>query len=124
MVQWHGRSKRKKSGGRYVFARKKRKRELARPPAETHKGTAKKKLIRTRGGNLKVRLLRDEYVNLVGKDGRCKKLEIEDIIDNPANKDFARRKIITRGAIIQTSDGQALVTSRPGQDGVIQAKLI
>ena len=49
---------------------------------------------------------------------------IDDVIDNPANKDFARRKIITKGAIIQTSDGQALVTSRPGQDGVIQAKIL
>ena len=47
-----------------------------------------------------------------------------DVIDNPASKDFIRRKIITKGAIIKTEIGDAKVTSRPGQDGVINAVLI
>ncbi|MCD6558125.1 MAG: 30S ribosomal protein S8e, partial [Candidatus Aenigmarchaeota archaeon] len=37
---------------------------------------------------------------------------------------FVRRNIITKGAIIMTEDGRAVVTNRPGQEGVINAKLI
>ena len=44
--------------------------------------------------------------------------------DNPANRDFARRKIITKGAIIKTKRGNARVTSRPGQNGTVDAVLV
>jgi len=46
------------------------------------------------------------------------------LIENKANKEFLRKRIITKGAIIETELGKAVVTSRPGQDGVINAKLI
>ncbi|RLF79472.1 30S ribosomal protein S8e, partial [Thermococci archaeon] len=42
----------------------------------------------------------------------------------PANRQYVRRNIITKGAIIQTEIGKAIVTSRPGQDGVVNAVLI
>ncbi|MCE4622698.1 MAG: 30S ribosomal protein S8e, partial [Desulfurococcales archaeon] len=32
--------------------------------------------------------------------------------------------IIVKGAIIETTEGKAIVTSRPGQDGVVNAVLI
>jgi small subunit ribosomal protein S8e len=38
--------------------------------------------------------------------------------------DFVRRKIITIGAIIKTELGLSKVTSRPSQDGVVNAVLI
>lgn len=50
--------------------------------------------------------------------------EIEDVENNPANTDYQRRKVITRGTIIKTSKGRARVTSRPGQDGIMNAVLI
>ena len=54
----------------------------------------------------------------------AKKVEILDVLDNTANRDFVRRKIITKGAVIETELGQARVTSRPGQHGVINAVLL
>jgi len=53
-----------------------------------------------------------------------KKVEITGVIKNPSNVDFERRGIITKGTIIETTIGQAHVTSRPGQDGVVNAVLV
>ncbi|MFX0185257.1 MAG: 30S ribosomal protein S8e [Candidatus Hodarchaeota archaeon] len=125
MARSQKRSVRKPSGGRYHTAIKKKKRELARPPALTLLGNEKKKAIRTRGGNRKIRLQSNNYANISTlKKGTTKKVEIEDVEDNPANRDFARRKIITKGAIIRTKKGRARVTSRPGQNGTVDAVLI
>jgi len=46
------------------------------------------------------------------------------VIKNQANVDFQRKGVITKGAIIETPIGNAVVTSRPGQDGTINATLI
>jgi small subunit ribosomal protein S8e len=54
----------------------------------------------------------------------CKKVAISNVIGNDANKHYIRRNIITKGAIIETELGKAKVTSRPGQDGVVNAVLI
>lgn len=125
MARSQRRSRRKSSGGRYHIAVKKKKRDLARPAASTLLGEERKKDIRTRGGNRKIRLLSYNYANLSSQDKKSsEKVEIEDVIKNTANRDFARRKIITRGAIIRTSKGDARVTSRPGQNGTVDATLI
>ncbi|MDD1752395.1 MAG: 30S ribosomal protein S8e, partial [Methanotrichaceae archaeon] len=50
--------------------------------------------------------------------------KIETVIDNKANLHFRRRSIITKGAIIKTDLGEAMVTNRPGQHGVINAVLL
>jgi len=119
------RSVRKPSGGRYHTSIKKKKRDLARPPSLTVLGEQRKKNIRTRGGNRKIRLLAQKYANLTvtGKK-KSEKVEIIDVEENSANRDFARRKIITKGAIIETSKGKARVTSRPGQSGTVDAILV
>jgi small subunit ribosomal protein S8e len=121
MVQWHGRSNRKSTGGKYHSLRKKRKSELGRHFGETRQGDTKRKLIRTRGGNRKVRLLQEKYANVTTPDGKTQKVEILDVVGNPADRNFARRKIMTSSAIIRTSLGDAKITSRPGQSGVINA---
>ena len=119
------RSIRKPSGGRYYSAIKKKKRDLARPPALTTLGDQRRKTIRTRGGNRKIRLLSHKYASLSTADKKkSEKVEILDVETNPANRDFARRKIITKGAIIRTDKGKARVTSRPGQNGTVDAVLI
>jgi small subunit ribosomal protein S8e len=46
------------------------------------------------------------------------------VTKNPANKDYERRGVITKGAVLETEIGLAKVLSRPGQDGVINAVLI
>lgn len=125
MARWQKSSRRKVSGGRYTLRMKKKKRDLGRPPALTSVGSIRKKYIRTRGGNRKIRLQSDTHVNISDPKAKSSfKLDIKDVINNPANRDFARRKVITKGAIIETEKGQARVTSRPGQDGVINATLI
>jgi small subunit ribosomal protein S8e len=125
MARSQKRSVRKPSGGRYHTAIKKKKRDLARPPALTMLGDQRKKSIRTRGGNRKIRLLSHKFANLCYPDKKkSEKVEILDVETNPANRDFARRKIITKGAIIQTGKGKARVTSRPGQNGTVDAILI
>jgi small subunit ribosomal protein S8e len=119
------RSVRKSSGGRYHGAIKKKKRDLARPAAQTILGEARKKIVRTRGGNRKIRLQSCLYANVSSlKKRTTEKVEIEDVLENSANRDFARRKIITKGAIIRTKKGNARVTSRPGQNGTVDAVLI
>ena len=52
------------------------------------------------------------------------KAKIEIVTANPANRHYVRRNIMTKGTIIKTDKGDARVTSRPGQDGVINAVLI
>ncbi|MEK6949175.1 MAG: 30S ribosomal protein S8e, partial [Nanoarchaeota archaeon] len=49
---------------------------------------------------------------------------IKTISGNPANRHFVRRNIMTKGAIIETEKGKARITSRPGQDGAVNAVLI
>ena len=40
---------------------------------------------------------------------------------NPANKDYERRGVITKGSVLETELGSARVVSRPGQDGIVNA---
>ncbi|NJE77440.1 30S ribosomal protein S8e, partial [Thermococcus sp. ES12] len=82
-----------------------------------------RKIIRTYGGNRKVRLVKALYAN-VFENGKGKKVKIISVVENPANRQYVRRNIITKGAIIQTEIGKALVTSRPGQEGIVNAILI
>ena len=123
MVQWHRRAHRKSNGGKYHADRKKRKAELGRHFGEPKEGENRRKLIRTRGGNRKVRLYQAQHVNVSTNEG-TKRVDISDVTDNPANRNYARRKIITAGAIVETSMGPARITSRPGQSGVIYAVLL
>ncbi len=121
-AQW--RSKRKPTGGRYHKPyRTKRKFELARFAANTVLGNTKLKKIRTRSAHRKNRLLSINFAN-VASAGKVKKVKILNVTDNPANKFLARRNIITKSAVIVTELGKARVTSRPGQDGVVNAVLI
>jgi small subunit ribosomal protein S8e len=125
MARWQGRSVRKITGGRYKRFRKKRKFELGREQAETRIGKVRAKVIRVRGGNVKVRLFETQYANVVDpKTGKTQKVEIKRVVENKANPHYVRRNIITKGAIILTELGEARVTSRPGQDGSVNAVLL
>jgi small subunit ribosomal protein S8e len=125
MSVWHGdMHKQKPSGGRRHAHRKKRKFEQGTFPVETLMGERKMKFVRGRGGNIKVKILSEKQVCVTDpKTGKTEKTEVVRVIKNPANIDFDRRGVITKGAIIETPIGQARVTSRPGQHGVLNAIL-
>jgi len=123
---YQGNDLRKPSGGLKGRHRKvKRKYELGRYPTETLlEGKEQRNTIRVRGGNVKVRLVRAVYANVnIPSTGETKKVRIIKVLKNPANRDYDRRGIITRGTLLQTEIGIVRVVSRPGQDGVINAIL-
>ena len=124
-MRWQGNSRRKVTGGKVIAARGKRKFEMGRESAETRISEVKRKKISTMGGNRKVRLLQCNIANVTNpKDGKTVTAAIETVIGNTANKHYVRRNILTRGSVIRTAVGTAKITSRPGQDGVVNAVLI
>jgi small subunit ribosomal protein S8e len=121
--QW--RSKRKYTGKKYKYFRKKRKRELARPPIETKIEAKKLKQQRTLGGNYKFKLFSDNFINVTDPStNKTSKVKLLGFESNEASKDYNRRHILTKGAIVETEIGKAKLTSRPGQDGQLNAVLI
>lgn len=126
MSVWHGNSRKKKqTGGRKRAYRVKRNFEKGSFPVETILGESRRRLVRGRGGQIKVKLLKEKFASVTDpKSGKTEKTEILRVIRNKANVDYNRRGVITRGAEIETSLGLARVTSRPGNDGVINAVLI
>ena len=81
--------------------------------------------IRARSNIRKVRTLSTETANLYDpKEKKYSQVKIKSVLDNPANKHYVRRNIMTKGTVIDTEKGKAKITSRPGQDGVINAVLI
>ena len=126
MSVWHGNSRKKKqTGGRKRTYRVKRNFEKGSFPAETTLGEPRRRSVRGHGGQMKVKLLKDKFVSVTDlKSGQTEKIEILRVIKNIANVDYNRRGVITKGAEIETSLGRARITSRPGNDGVINAVLI
>ncbi|MBX8631248.1 MAG: 30S ribosomal protein S8e [Thermoplasmata archaeon] len=125
MAIWNGRSRRKSTGGRYIQARKKRRYEVGRERQFTFLGEHSIKLYRTKGANSKSRVLSENFANVTDrKTGVTKKVKIVTVKQNPANPNYIQRNIMNKGAVIQTEIGLALITSRPGQHGMINAILL
>ena len=117
--------KRKVTGGRYIRLEKKKVKYLGSLPTHTKMGALKVQSVRLMGGSKKSRLLSSDIVNVYDpKTKKYEKLKIETVKENPANSNFIRRNIMTRGAIVKTSKGNARITSRPGQEGSINAILV
>jgi small subunit ribosomal protein S8e len=122
---WQGRSRRSSTGKLIRAARKKRKYEMGRPQVETLIGDRKVKKVRARGGNVKIKLVMDKFANVyVPSENKVAKVEITNVIENKAHVHYARKNVITKGAIIETPLGKARVTNRPSQEGLINAILI
>ncbi|MBM3309184.1 MAG: 30S ribosomal protein S8e [Candidatus Altiarchaeales archaeon] len=109
-------------------ARKKRKYGAGGKPVDTTIGVVKKRKFGVKGGNEKLKLFACKTVNtLLG--GKYVKCEVVTVKENPSNKDFVRRNVITKGAVVLAKgpDGKELnirVTSRPGQDGVLNGVVV
>jgi small subunit ribosomal protein S8e len=125
MAIWQGRPKRKASGGRLRLARKKRRFEVGREKQFTHVGARKVKMYRVKGANTKARLLLVDTANVVDpKTKTIKRATILSVKSNPSNPNYVQRNIITKGATVMTDLGEAVITSRCGQDGVANAMLV
>lgn len=126
MAYWHSDlHKRKRTGGKSHPYRGRRKYERGGYPVETQVGDRTIKVERVRGGNIKIRVIKDNTVNLsIPSSGKTVKCKILRVVKNPSNKDYDRRGVITKGAIIETEHGLAKVTSKLSADGIINAVLL
>lgn len=123
MAVWHRRSLRKKTGGKTRRYRKSRKFNQGQKFAQSEVGDHRIEKRRTRGGNTKNVVKRAENVNLA-VDGEVKNVKIQSVEENPANPNFVRSSFLTKGTIIETNEGKARITSRPAQEGVVNAELL
>ncbi len=118
-------SKKTPTGARYHAYRKKKKFECGSSPTMTKVGDYKRKKLRVLGGNVKQRVLIADVVNLMDPNTKkASKAKLLNVSGNEANRYFVRRNIITKGCLINTDKGDAKVTSRPGQNGAINAVLV
>ena len=118
-------SKRKVSGGRYKSTQSKKKSELAGFPAMTKLSENQKvKSVRVIGGNKKLKILANNQINVTDKKGKTSKTEMINVTENPANPNLVRRNILTKGTVVETTLGKAKITSRPGQEGTVNGKLL
>ncbi|MEM2883043.1 MAG: 30S ribosomal protein S8e [Nitrososphaerales archaeon] len=116
--------KRKITGGRRKVARSRRAYERDRYPIETILGEERSVAKRVRGGNIKIAAKGVQYANVVDESNKVRRVKILGVVKNPANKEYERRQVITKGAILKTELGLVKVTSRPGQHGVVNAVLV
>lgn len=125
MPLWHHDLKKKKiTGGKKRPYRSKRAFEAGGFASETGLSTPYRIVRKVHGGTLKTKLLSEKYANVTDpSENITKKAEIIRVINNPVNAQYNRRKIMTKGALIETSLGEAVITSRPGQSGTISAVL-
>jgi len=124
-MRWQGKSARKVTGGRLILNRGKRKFETGREAGDTTIAPVRKKKISTMGGNIKIRLLRCDVACVSDPTtGKTSKIKIQSVVDNKANLNYIRRNIITKGAVIKTELGDAMVTNRPSQCGTVNAVLL
>lgn len=79
--------------------------------------------VRRRGGNRGMKLKQAGFVNLLTKDG-YKKAKLTGVLESPDNRNFARQNIVTKGTIISTDMGKAVVLNKAGREGAINAKQI
>ncbi|MCL4404727.1 MAG: 30S ribosomal protein S8e [Candidatus Marsarchaeota archaeon] len=124
--QVHGPSETKGSGnGKRKIKFKDKRRSNAGNYFSATKLAAKdvREKVRRRGGSKTVKLKASKSVSVLTKEG-YKKLEIKGVLESKDNRNFARQNIITKGTIINTDMGKAVVINRPGREGTVIAKLL
>ena len=126
VVNQRARSNRKPSGGMYKLARSKRKFEKGSKPTLTRVDQKHAvKTVKTKGNGRKMKVMTAKYANVYDpKTKKSSKTEVETVNETAANRHFVRSNIIVKGTIITTKLGKARVTSRPGQDGTVNAILV
>ena len=124
-------SRRKSTGGLSNTHRRRDKilaNNINHPTKTTVATTEKRKIIRGLGGNKKIKAVEVKFANIHIDKNKSIKAEIIKVLENKAHKEFVRRNTITKGAIISiklnSEIKKAQVTSRPGQNGIVSAKII
>lgn len=124
MTRWHGDGHKRKITGGKRRNYTKRNHERGGYPTETQIGETVRLNKRGKGAVKKQKLLKAKLANVTNPETKeTKQVPIFEVVRNSVNVDYDRRKIITKGTIIKTELGEATVTSRPGQTGVINAVL-
>ena len=113
--------KRRPTGGRSRPHRGRRAYERDGYAIEPLVGPGSKRAIRRRGGHVTSGTITAEFANVSDGTGKVKKSKIVRVKTSPANRDYQRRGVITLGAVLETEAGEAVVTSRPTADGVVNA---
>ncbi|MCC6041000.1 MAG: 30S ribosomal protein S8e [Desulfurococcaceae archaeon] len=126
MSYYQGKDLQKPSGGVRGRHRKvKRKYELGSPPTLTRISNEEvRKIERVYGGGVKVRLKEAMYVNVALPDGVIKRVKVVEVVETPENPQYAKSGIVSRGSLVKTELGLVKITSRPGQDGVLNGVLV
>jgi small subunit ribosomal protein S8e len=116
-------TKRKSTGGRSRPGRGRRAYERDGYAIEPTVGKTEIRQIRRRGGHFSTGIVFADVANVSDNSGKATKSKILRVKKSPANRDYERRGVITKGAVIETEAGEAVVTSRPTADGVVNAAL-
>ncbi|MCL5011616.1 MAG: 30S ribosomal protein S8e [Candidatus Marsarchaeota archaeon] len=123
MVQYHGRSntKRSGSGGVKKTFRDKRKSAVGGFFSETKLDKEKelRKVLRVRGGGVKVKAKKIAFASVSDGKGKTRKVKIINVVSTPSNALYARENVIVKGSVLEVEGGKIKVSSRPGQDGVV-----
>ncbi|QQR92284.1 MAG: 30S ribosomal protein S8e [Candidatus Iainarchaeum archaeon] len=131
MTQWHLKSARKETGGLRNSVNGKTKRLYTKGGdfTTTTMADASEMLVAAgRGKTSKAKLRKASVANVTDpKSKKTTKMKIIWVHENKANRLYVRRNIITKGTEIEVeangSKHYAQVTSRPGQDGSVNAVL-
>ncbi|MEM4240377.1 MAG: 30S ribosomal protein S8e [Candidatus Woesearchaeota archaeon] len=115
------------SGGRQSINRGKRRFETGELPVATRiepstrifaKQTKARRLV-------KAKVHTADHVNLFDpKSKTYSQAKVMAVVECPANRHYVRRNIMVKGAVVRTEKGMARITSRPGQDGTVNAVLV
>lgn len=135
MTQWHTRSRKKISGGIRTAVRRSDKklawkgRDFTATTLAEADEKEKKEEIVGRGNVVKIKLKRTRHASVFNpKTKKSEKAQILSVVDNPADRHYVRRNILSKGATIQVKIGgteeYAKITNRPGQTGNVQAVLV
>jgi small subunit ribosomal protein S8e len=117
--------KRKATGGRRHPHRGRRRYERDRPPIEPVVGKTQVVVRRVRGGGVKVALKALEWVSVSDPStGKTMRARVLRLVKNPASRDYERRGVVTKGAVVETELGLVKITSRPSQHGVANGVLV
>jgi small subunit ribosomal protein S8e len=116
-------AKKRPTGGRTKPSRGRRAYEKDGYAIEPLVGTTSRRFGRKRGGGVTSGVVFSDVANVSDKSGKTVKTKILRVKKSPANRDYERRGVITKGSLLDTEAGEAVVTSRPTDDGVVNAML-
>ncbi len=132
MTQWHMKSKRKETGGINRSKNRSDKRLAWKgnsPILTTIEEKEERKGVKGYGKTKKTKIKSIKKIIALDKStGKHEKYDFITVVENNADRQYARQNIITKGAIVKAKSGEKEVlikiTSRPGQTGSLSGILV